>query len=193
MKRKINAVIIITSAMFGVGISIMSVALICMSADIHIWHKLIPRAIVFLIVTSVVFVFSLAIRHYSAKAAKTHVPTIQAENPPMFDKKAKASRFCGIAALVCFYVALSCNFASGLCSGLAQKLTFLFCANAAIIAAVLAMAWILLGKFSTGQKFALLHLISIPILFIIITIVLIAFVVFCLFYFMLMVWAHGAF
>lgn len=190
MKRNIDIVIIITSTMFGVGISIMMAALICMAADVHVWHVLIPRAIVFIIGTAVVFVFSLAARHYAEKSLKASAQANQAENPHMLDKKTRASRFCGIAALVCFYIALSCIFASGFCNGLAKALTFLFSAIAAIGTIVLAIAWILIGKYSAGQKYALLYLISIPFVFTIIGIAIMAISAGAMLYIMFMVWAQ---
>ncbi len=188
-KGKPDIVLIITAVMFGAALAVMISALICMAADVFIWHIFIPQAILLIAVTGLMFGVSLALHLYSVKAAKTD-STEQAENPNKLDKRAKIARGFGIAALICFYAALICVIASKLCNGLAVALTRLFSALSAIAACVFAIISVVLSRLSTAEKTSLFYLISLPIAFVIMCIVIMAVFAAVLFYIMLMSWGQ---
>ncbi len=187
-KRKSDIGIIITTAMFGVALAVMIAALVCMAADVHIWHILMPQAILLTVVTGLVFVISLALHFYYVRAAKAN-PTDQAEDLPKPDKRAETARGFGIAALACFYAALFCGFASTLLNGVAGTLTKLFSPIAALVASVFALIAIILSRRSTAEKASLLYLLSLPFAFIPVCMVLIAVFSILLFYIMLQSWS----
>lgn len=188
-KGKPDIVIIITAVMFGVALAVMIVAFVCMAADVHIWHVLVPQAILLIIVTGLVFGVSLALHFYSIKAAKTDL-TEQDENPHKLDKRAKIARGFGITALVCFYIALMCIVASRFCDGLADSLTKSFSALAALAACTFATISVVLSRRSTAEKISLFYLISIPLAFVIVCIVIMAFFAAVMFYIMLISWVE---
>ncbi len=188
-KGKPDIVLIITAVMFGVALAVMISALICMAADVYIWHIFIPQAILLIAVTGLMFGVSLALHFYSVKAAKTD-SIEQAENPSECDKRVKIARGFGVAALVCFYIALMCIVASRLCNGLADALTKLFSALAALASCAFAVISVVLSRRSAAEKASLFYLISIPIAFVIVCIAIMTVFAGVLFYIMLMSWGQ---
>lgn len=189
MKRKPDIGIIITAIMFGAALAIMIAALLCMAADVDIWHRLIPPAILLTIVTGLMFIVSLALHFYNTKTAKTDLTELP-ENPNKDNRRTKIAHGFGIAALVCFYIALICAAASRLCVGLADALTKLFAAIAALAACAFAIISVVLSKRSTAEKISLLSLISLPIALAIACIVMVAVFAAIMFYLMLISWAE---
>lgn len=173
--------------MFGGAIAVMIAALITMAADVYIWHIFIPQAIVLIVVTGLAFVISLILLLNRAKPAKTRWTT-QAQNPPVPDKRSKiASRF-GIAALVCFYIALAFNTASHLCERAISVIMSLIYMLAVLAAVAFAGVSITLSRRSTEEKAFFFSLLSLPLRFLIAAIAIMGVIAVALFIIMLRSW-----
>lgn len=193
MKRKLGAEIIMAATMFGAALALLLAALICMGADVYIWHRLMSPAVFIAVVTGAVFFVSLALRLYYAKNDKIE-STDRSENPIDRDKRSKIAYGFKIISLACFYISLILFAISKVCTGLAAMLTTLFSALAILAAGIFAAIAVVTSRRSAAEKASFLSLlIGLPFVFtlmFIMFIVMLAVIFGILLYIMIVSWAE---